>query len=168
MKKSTSSIIAAVAFSLGTTAGAQMADLPYHGNGHIMLNASELKWGDVGSMAPGAKIAIIEGELSKKDPFTFRLRLPANYRIDPHVHPAYERVTVLSGTLYFAHGDEFDREKTQPLKSGGVAIMPPGAPMFGYTTEQTIIQLHGNGPWGIEYVHPEDDPRIKTAPRASR
>ena len=80
MKKSTSSIIAAVAFSLGTAAGAQMADLPYHGNGHIMLNASELKWGDVGSMAPGAKIAIIEGELSKKDPFHFPLeasvRLP--------------------------------------------------------------------------------------------
>lgn len=99
-------------------------------------------------MAPGAKIAIIEGDLSKKNPFTFRLRLPANYRIDPHVHPAYERVTVLSGTLHFAHGDKFDRERTRALKAGGVAIMPPGAPMFGYTQEETIIQLHGNGTLG--------------------
>lgn len=22
-----------------------------------------------------------------------------------------------------------------------------------------VIQLHGNGPWGIEYLNPEDDPR---------
>ena len=168
MRKSTSSAIAAVAFSLATSAGAAMADLPYHGDGHIMLNASDLKWGDVASMAPGAKIAIIEGDLSKKNPFTFRLRLPANYRIDPHVHPAYERVTVLTGTFNFAHGEKFDREKTQALKPGGVAIMPPGAPMFGYTEQETIIQLHGNGPWGIEYLNPEDDPRKRTAPRASR
>ena len=168
MKKSTSSIIAAVAFSLGTTAGAEMVDLPYHGKEPIMLNASDLKWGNVASMAPGAKIAIIEGDLSKKNPFMFRLSLPADYRIDPHVYPAYERVTVLSGTLYFAHGDDFDRRKIQALKPGGVAIMPPGAPMFGYTKEETIIQLNGNGPWGIEYLNAEDDPRKKIAPRASR
>jgi quercetin dioxygenase-like cupin family protein len=30
----------------------------------------------------------------------FRLKLPANSKIAPHTHPAYERVTVLSGTLY--------------------------------------------------------------------
>jgi hypothetical protein len=31
--------------------------------------------------------------------------------------------------------------------------------MFGYTEEETIIQLHGTGPWGIEYIDPADDPR---------
>jgi hypothetical protein len=96
---------------------------------------------------------------SEEKPFTFRLKLPANYRIDPHVHPAYERVTVLSGTLHFAHGEAFDRAKTTALPAGGVAIMPPGAPMFGYTEEETIIQLHGEGPWGIKYLNPEHDPR---------
>ena len=77
----------------------------------------------------------------------------------PHTHPAYERVTVLKGTLHCAHGDEFDETKTRALEAGGVAIMPPGVPIFGYTEEETIIQLHGTGPWGIEYVNPEDDPR---------
>jgi hypothetical protein len=42
---------------------------------------------------------------------------------------------------------------------GSVAIMPAGHPMFGYAEGETIIQLHGTGPWGIEYVNPEDDPR---------
>jgi hypothetical protein len=39
--------------------------MPYHGNGHIMLNASELKWEPIASMAPGARIALIGGNRSK-------------------------------------------------------------------------------------------------------
>jgi hypothetical protein len=31
--------------------------------------------------------------------------------------------------------------------------------MFGYTEEETVIQLHGTGPWGIQYLDPADDPR---------
>jgi hypothetical protein len=152
-------IAAAIGVLLVTSAAAEMADIPYHGEGYTMLNESELEWGDVASMAPGDQMAIIEGDLSREAPFTFRLRLPADYSLPPHTHPAYERVTVLSGILHFAHGEEFDRTKTQALEAGGVAIMPPGAPMFGYTEEETIIQLHGTGPWGIKYVNPEDDPR---------
>lgn len=136
-----------------------MSSMPYHGDGHIMLNPSELEWGPIASMAPGAKFALLEGDLSKKAPFTFRLALPADYVIAPHIHPAYERVTVLSGTLHFGHGREFDRERTMALEQGGLAIMAPGEPMFGFTEEPTVIQLHGTGPWGIEYLDPADDPR---------
>jgi hypothetical protein len=39
--------------------------------------------------------------------------------------------------------------------------MPPGTPMFGYTKEETVIQLHGVGPWGLTYLNPADDPRKK-------
>ena len=112
-------------------------------------------------VAPGAKIAVIEGPLNKAVPFTFRLLLPAGARIAPHVHPAFERVTVLSGIFHFAHGDSFDPARTQALGQGSVAVMPPGAPMFGYTREETVIQLHGIGPWGIRYLNPADDPRKK-------
>jgi quercetin dioxygenase-like cupin family protein len=153
------SILAAVTLILGVSSGSWSAQTPYHGDGPILLDPATLQWSDVASMAPGAKIAVIEGDLSQEKPFTFRLKLPANYRIDAHTHPAYERVTVLSGTLHFAHGAEFDRAKTTALPAGGVAIMPPGVPMFGYTEEETIIQLHGTGPWGIKYLNPAHDPR---------
>ncbi|HSP58926.1 MAG TPA: cupin domain-containing protein, partial [Halomonas sp.] len=92
-------------------------------------------------------------------PFTMRLRLEDGYEIKPHIHPAYERVTVLSGTLHFAHGEEYDAEATQALSEGGYAIMAPGEPMFGYAEGETVFQLHGEGPWGIEYIVPADDPR---------
>jgi hypothetical protein len=39
--------------------------------------------------------------------------------------------------------------------------MPPGSAMFGYTKEDTVIQLHGIGPWGLTYLDPADDPRKK-------
>lgn len=141
-------------------AGATFASqTPYQGEGHVMVKPSELEWGPVGSMAAGARITVIEGDLTKEMPFTIRLQLPADYEIAPHVHPAYERVTVLSGTLHFAHGEKFDRSQAQALPTGSVAIMSPGDPMFGYTEEETVIQLHGTGPWGIEYIDPADDPR---------
>ena len=156
MKILTTIPLAAVAL-ISTTAVAQ--HLPYHGDGHVITTSEALEWRDVPSMAPGAKISVLEGDLAEAAPFTFRLKLPADYRLAPHIHPAYERVTVLQGELHFAHGRKFDRGATKAMPVGGFAVMAPGEPMFGYTREETIIQLHGTGPWGIEYLDPADDPR---------
>ncbi len=158
MKQLILSLIAPLLLA-GNLSGMSHVELPYRGEGHVMLNSDELEWGEIASMAPGAKMAVIEGVLSQEEPFTFRLKLPPDYIIAPHIHPAYERVTVLSGTFHFAHGKVFNRDKTMALKQGGFAVMAPGDPMFGYTEEETVIQLHGTGPWGIEYINPEDDPR---------
>jgi quercetin dioxygenase-like cupin family protein len=126
-----------------------------------MVTSDQLTWTDAPAVAPGAKIAMIEGPLNKAVPFTFRLKIPANSTIAPHTHPAFERVTVLAGTFYFAHGSNYDPAKTTALGTGSVAIMPPNTPMFGYTKEETVIQLHGTGPWGLTYLNPADDPRKK-------
>lgn len=153
-------LVLAIAF-LGGSLGAlpAIAQPVYSGGAPVMVTPAQLAWTDAPAVAPGAKIAVIEGPLNKAVPFTFRLRLPAGARIAPHVHPAFERVTVLSGTFHFAHGDKFDAARTQALGQGSVAIMPPGTPMFGYAKEETVIQLHGVGPWGITYPDPADDPR---------
>lgn len=159
MKCQTATLSATLlALAMGAASAGLWAET-YHGDGHLLGTPDDLSWGPVGSMGEGAEIAIIEGDLSAEAPFTFRLRMEDDYEIRPHVHPAYERVTVLQGTLHFAHGEEFDREVAQALPVGGYAIMSPGDPMFGYAEGETIIQLHGTGPWGIEYLDPADDPR---------
>jgi hypothetical protein len=128
---------------------------------HKMVKPEELKWGDVPSLPPGAKIAVIEGPMSDAVPFTVRLKFPANYSIPAHWHPAVERVTVLSGEFSMGVGEKFDKGKTHALKPGGMMILEPKTPHFGWTKSETVVQLHGTGPWGVTYVNPADDPRKK-------
>lgn len=63
------------------------------GGQHIMVSPADLKWADVPSLPPGAKIAVIEGPATEAVPFTFRLKFPADYKIPAHWHPAIEHVT---------------------------------------------------------------------------
>ena len=128
---------------------------------HVMLTPDEFKWGDIASLPPGAKIAIIEGPLNEAVPFTIRLKLPANYQVPAHWHPAIEHVTVISGTFNMGMGDKLDMAKGSALTAGSVAIMQPKTNHYAWTTQETIIQIHGVGPWGINYVNPADDPRKK-------
>ncbi len=128
----------------------------------VLVSVDELVWADAPpSLPPGAKIAVIEaGGLKNPEPFTFRLKLPPNYEIAPHTHPAIEHVTVLSGTFYFAEGS--DPEKAREYTAGSVIIMPIGHSMVAFTKdEEAVIQVHGTGPWGITYLDSADDPRNK-------
>lgn len=129
--------------------------------GHVIAVPSELKWADVGSLPPGAKVAVIEGPLNEAAPFIMRLKLPANYQIPAHQHTAIEHVTVISGTFHLGMGDKLDRSATRSLGAGSVAVMPIGMRHFAWTGEETVIQVHGIGPWTITYVNPADDPRKK-------
>jgi anti-sigma factor ChrR (cupin superfamily) len=128
---------------------------------HVMVMPADLKWVDVPSLPPGAKIAVIEGPMNEAVPFTVRLKLPADYKVPAHWHPAIEHVTVISGTFNMGTGDKLDQSKTTPLSAGSVAIMQPKTNHFAWTKEETIIQAHGVGPWAVNYVNPADDPRTK-------
>ena len=128
---------------------------------HLMVMPADLKWVDVPSLPPGAKIAVIEGPMNEALPFTVRLKLPADYKVPAHWHPAIEHVTVISGTFNMGTGDTLDQSKTMPLSAGSVAIMQPKTNHFAWTKEETIIQAHGVGPWAVNYVNPADDPRNK-------
>lgn len=131
------------------------------GSGHMMVTPDELKWADVPSVPPGAKVTVIEGPLNEAVPITFRLKFPAGYKLPAHWHPGIEHVTVISGTFNMGMGDKLDPAKTRPLPAGSVAIMQPKTNHFAWTAEETIVQVHGVGPWAINYVNPADDPRKK-------
>ena len=130
-----------------------------HTDHHKAVSAADLKWASVPSLPKGALITVIEGPMNQAVPFTVRLKFPANYRVPPHTHPAVERVTVLSGTFHMGMGDKFDRASTHPVGAGDLMIMQPGTAHFAWTEAETVVQLHGTGPWGITYVNASDDPR---------
>ncbi len=144
--------------SINTSAQGHVMNTP----GHIMVKPETLKWMDgPASLPPGAKFVVIEGDPKAAGLFTMRLWFPAGYKVHAHWHPAEEHVTVISGNFQMGLGDRFDNEKLQPLPVGSFAVMATGTRHFAMTKEETIIQLHGMGPWGINYVNPDDDPRKK-------
>jgi anti-sigma factor ChrR (cupin superfamily) len=149
----------AVAAAVALFQGAAWAQSHDH---HRMVTPNDLKWADVPSLPPGAKIAVIEGPMSEAVPFTIRLKFPPNYQIPAHWHPAVERVTVLQGTFYMGVGDRLDTAKSMALAPGSIMILQPKTNHFAWNKEEVIVQLNGTGPWGITYVNPADDPRKKS------
>jgi quercetin dioxygenase-like cupin family protein len=111
------------------------------------------------SLPTGAKFAVLEGDPAKEGFFTMRILLPDGYRIPPHTHPKVEHITVISGTFNFGMGEKFDESKTKPLPAGTFGFWPAGMKHFVWAKGETVVQLHGIGPWKIEYLNPADDPR---------
>ena len=104
-------------------------------------------------------IAILEGDPAKEGPFVFRIKVPDGYRVPPHTHAKIERITVISGTFNVGMGGVFDIEKTQAMPAGSYGDWPAGMKHFVWAKGETVLQLHGSGPWSIEYVKASDDPR---------
>jgi len=131
---------------------------------HVLLTASDLKWVDgPPSLPPGSKVAAMEGNPKDAGLFTMRLKFPANYKISPHWHPADEHITVISGTFYMGMGDRLEESAAKELPTGSFVVMPSKQPHFALTKGETVVQLHGVGPWAINYLNPADDPRSKAA-----
>lgn len=121
---------------------------------------AEIQWKDgPPSLAAGAKVAVLEGDPSKEGFFTMRLWLPDGFKIQPHWHPKVEHVTVISGTFNIGMGDKFDQAATREMPAGTFGFWPAEMKHFAWTKGDTVLQIHGTGPWMINYVNPSDDPR---------
>jgi quercetin dioxygenase-like cupin family protein len=122
----------------------------------------DIKWQDAPSIGPGAKTAVIDGDPKSSGPFVMRLKLPPKTTIGVHTHPTTESVTVLSGTLYFAAGDKLNPKAAKAFGPGSYFSIGQDKPMFAYTTDkETVLQLHGTGPWGITYLDAKDAAKKK-------
>lgn len=131
------------------------------GHGHTVALPDSLKWVEPAPL-PGTSMAVVQGDPGKEGLFVYRLRMPAGYRIPPHLHKASENVTVLSGVFFIGLGEKFDQGKGQQLPSGGFASIPPNHPHYAWAGgTETVVQVHGVGPTDLRFVNPDDDPRNK-------
>ena len=126
---------------------------------HVMVAPSAVQWGDAPpSLPPGARIAVVSGDPTQAQSFVIRAQMPAGYRIPPHWHPTDEHVTVLSGTVSLGMGEKFDQSVMKDLSSGGYFVAPMDMRHFFMTKTAATIQVHGMGPFAVNYVNPADDP----------
>lgn len=111
------------------------------------------------ALPTGARMAVLEGDPTKEGPFVVRFQFPEGYHVPPHNHPKTERVTVISGMLHLSTGEALDRSSAKKLPAGSFGYWPAGMKHTAWSEGEAVIQLHGTGPWQINYVNPADDPR---------
>jgi quercetin dioxygenase-like cupin family protein len=139
----------------GTPAGAK---------GHVMLSPEQLKWGPIDPASiqgtPPAdfpplksQVAVVSGDPSKAGaPFVIRIKTPDGERIPPHWHPTDENITVLQGIFFLGTGEKFDQASGHEMKAGSYAQMPKQTWHFAWTKGETIVQVHGVGPFVVNFV----------------
>jgi anti-sigma factor ChrR (cupin superfamily) len=131
-------------------------------DGHVILTPDTLKWKPNPMLPPGAQASILAGDPTKAGSvYAIRLKVPDGFKIPLHWHPSDENVTVLKGTLMIGVGEKFDPAKMEAVPVGGFMRMPKQMRHFAMAKGETIVQVHGVGPFEINYVNSADDPRTK-------
>jgi len=162
LKSMTVGIVTAAALVIWT--GAQAEGEKGHGSDkdHVVVRPDDVKWGPAPPSLPaGAKFAALSGDPSKAGPYVIRAKLPDGYKVPPHWHPTDENVTVIKGTLMIGKGDKFNADASEALPAGSFMRMPKEMRHFAWAKGETIIQVHGIGPFEVHYVNAADDPRKK-------
>jgi quercetin dioxygenase-like cupin family protein len=120
--------------------------------GMASVIATGLKWApaEIPGFVPGLEMAVVAGDPSKAEPYTLRLRFPADYVFPAHWHPQTENLTVLSGTFLLGMGDKTDKAALKTYTAGDYLYLPGTMPHFGGVKgANVVVQLHGVGPFGI-------------------
>jgi len=120
----------------------------------VALKAATLAYGDITipGFPPGLKSAVLHGDPSQSGLYTLRLQFPDGYVFPPHWHPMDEHVTVVSGTFYLGMGEKANQEVAQAYQAGDYLVAPARMAHFGWVKGETVVQLHGMGPFVINVV----------------
>ena len=126
---------------------------------HTMLAPGDVKWVDPPPSLPkGSRLAVIAGDPTQAQPFVIRAQVPAGYKVPPHWHPGDENLTILSGTVAVGMGDQFDESRMTAVPAGGYAALPAQTHHYFLAKTAATFQVHGMGPFVINYINPADDP----------
>ena len=121
-----------------------------------MQGAAGLQWSDlsVPGVPSGVKMTVLHGDPSKNGDYTMRLKFPDGYVIPPHWHPEGEHVTVLQGNLMLAMGDRYVATALKSYMPGDFLYAPGKMSHFGMAHGETVVQLHGTGPFQLILTKP--------------
>jgi quercetin dioxygenase-like cupin family protein len=120
----------------------------------VAIKATALTYGDITipGFPPGLKSAVLHGDPTQSALYTLRLQFPDGYVFPPHWHPMDEHVTVVSGTFYLGMGEKANQEAAQAYQPGDYLVAPARMAHFGRVKGETVVQLHGMGPFVINVV----------------
>jgi len=155
MRKNRVAIVWAVAAALAAmVAVASSQEKKEAEAAHKMVHYGDLKWTPI---IKGCDIATVEGDFNVEgQPFVIRFRCADGAKTPAHWHPTDEYVTVLKGTFLVGTGETYDESKLQAMNVGNFILMPKEMRHFAVAKGETIIQVHGTGPFKVNWVNPAE------------
>ncbi len=119
-----------------------------------IMHFGDLKWT---AIIKGCDLATVAGDPSAEGtPFVVRLRCVDGAKIPAHWHPTDENVTVLKGTFLAGMGETFDEAKLITMNVGNFVTMPKEMRHYATCKGETIVQVHGAGPFKVNWVNASD------------
>jgi len=100
---------------------------------------------------PGAPQHVtLFGDSSKPGLYVDRIKFASGMKVMPHWHPdAVRTVLVLSGTFYFAVGEQWDESQLQAYPPGTLYSEPARTPHYAWAKDgEVILQVTAIGPTG--------------------
>ena len=115
-----------------------------------MVSPESIGYGPVNS---GISSAVLSGSPSTEgSPFVIRIKMADGATIPPHWHPIDEHLTVVSGTFHMGIGETFDQSTAKAMTVGSYGVMPKDVRHFAWATGETVVQVHGIGPFKTFFV----------------
>jgi anti-sigma factor ChrR (cupin superfamily) len=168
MKKDRMTFICALAaaFAIAGAARVYSQDKKETSGTHKIMHFGDLKWTPI---IKGCDVASVDGDMNADGtPFVLRIRCADGSKIPAHWHPTDENVTVLKGTLLVGMGETFDETKMQTMNVGNFISMPKEMRHYAMSKGETIVQVHGAGPFKVNWVNPSDVQPPDAAPASAK
>ncbi len=106
-------------------------------------------------LAMDKRFETVSGDPAKAGaPFVIRIHAEAGYIIMPHTHPEDENIVVVKGSWALGMGDRFNRDTLEPMEVGDYGFAGKKMAHFALSKSDTIIQVHGSGPFITQWVVP--------------
>jgi quercetin dioxygenase-like cupin family protein len=121
---------------------------------HKIVRSGDLKWTPI---IKGCEIAVVDGNPDTEgQPFVVRFHCADGAKTPPHWHPTDENITTLKGAFLVGMGDKFDESKLKAMNPGNFMVMPKEMRHFGMAKGDLVLQIHGIGPFKVNWVNPSE------------
>jgi hypothetical protein len=155
---------------LALIAGAQTKEpakkSPARAASPMIVESGSEKWGDIPAgvlvgtpsveIGGTLRVAVLQGDPMKAGAtYTLRLSCTDGAKVAPHWHPTRENVTVIKGAVAVGMGTKWDDAALKDVPLGGFFAAEAQMRHFAQCKGDTIMQVHGVGPFVVNFVGPE-------------
>jgi hypothetical protein len=158
--------------ALGQSKTPEKSSAPKTAGSVMIVEPGMEKWGDIPAAAlvgtpsveMGGKmqVAMLQGDpMTAGRSYTLRLSCADGVKIAPHWHPTTENVTVMKGGAAVGMGPKWDPALLKDVPTGGFFTAAPHMTHFAQCKGDSILQVHGVGPFVLNFVGPGEDQPAK-------